>query len=84
MKIYFEKSFHPSSANLKIVNAAGEVLSFAADDSCGVFPVCCRTYMQRFENDELHRTLGEEQYNVTPVSFIEALAAHLGYTVTKK
>lgn len=79
--IYFIKSPYPDHDNLKVLNEAGDELSLAGDDSCGVFPHNSRLQLAVFAKN--NERVGEEQYYVTPESFLKALASHLGYKVEK-
>ena len=70
---------------LKVMNEHGEELSYAFDDSAGAMPVFGRVSAVRFGGRNLETQLGEEKpiYGF-PERFLEILADHLGYEVTKK
>lgn len=68
-------------ACLRILNDKGEELSLAFDNSNGTMKTLGRVSMMRFKGDEI---LAEEVYRVSNEEFLQVLAAHLGFTVTKK
>lgn len=71
-----------SSANIHIVNDKWDVLSLAGDDSCGSFPKLTRLSMVVM-NQNGEEVVKETSWT-TPVEFLEALADHLGFTITTK
>jgi hypothetical protein len=62
---------------VKFLNAAGEELSLALDNSLGASDIGIRSSLMRFDRHD--KRIGHEQCGVTPVQFLKALAEHLGY-----
>ena len=66
---------------LKIINAAGQELSLGLDNS-HTHDVAWRGELRVY--DENGADLGEPITGPTPEQFLERLATHLGYTITKE
>ena len=88
-QFYVCKGLNAGSACLKIVNDRGVELSVAFDDSCGCLPTLSRVSMATFvlltaSGPKMEEQVGEEIYHVSAEDFLESLAKHLGYSVSKE
>lgn len=77
---YVHGQIRPNQVCLKILNAAGEELSVAFDDSAGALKHLGRVSVARFKGDH---TIEPDRPLWDAEDFLQELARHLGYQVTK-
>jgi len=73
----------PGLMNFAVVREDGQILSFAADDNCGLMrDKYVRTYLCVIDaNGDM---IGNHQNGVTPIEYLNALASFLGYELAQK